>query len=257
MTNVFVYSGHKSARKGFTLIELLVVIAIIAILAAILFPVFARARENARRASCQSNLKQAGLAFMQYTQDYDEKLPIVINASPAPIGGWGWDTCIAPYLGIKVGLTSAPQILQCPSDTLTRPASNRPRSYAVPMPLRNDNITGYATHGVGGWYGSCKSTATLVGGCVPLVAIDSPSTTLLLVEYPRVGNYFASSSNAIVDNAGTQQIETLKPIHMDGWNYLFTDGHVKWLRPEQTIGTGTMGTADGSAKGMWTTNPND
>lgn len=64
-----------SSKKGFTLIELLVVIAIIAILAAILFPVFARARENARRASCQSNLKQIGLGILQYAQDYDERYP--------------------------------------------------------------------------------------------------------------------------------------------------------------------------------------
>ena len=63
-----------SSKKAFTLIELLVVIAIIAILAAILFPVFARARENARRASCQSNLKQIGLGLIQYSQDYDEQL---------------------------------------------------------------------------------------------------------------------------------------------------------------------------------------
>src|SRR3954470_18379090 len=61
--------------QAFTLIELLVVIAIIAILAAILFPVFGRARENARRSSCQSNLKQIGLGIMQYTQDYDERMP--------------------------------------------------------------------------------------------------------------------------------------------------------------------------------------
>jgi prepilin-type N-terminal cleavage/methylation domain-containing protein len=66
---------HSKPKKkfGFTLIELLVVIAIIAILAAILFPVFGRARENARRSSCQSNLKQIGLGAMQYTQDYDEQ----------------------------------------------------------------------------------------------------------------------------------------------------------------------------------------
>jgi len=65
----------RNNKSAFTLIELLVVIAIISILAAILFPVFGRARENARRASCMSNLKQIGLAIMQYTQDYDEKYP--------------------------------------------------------------------------------------------------------------------------------------------------------------------------------------
>ena len=66
---------HTSRKRAFTLIELLVVIAIIAILAAILFPVFARARENARRASCLSNLKQIGLGVMQYNQDYDGHYP--------------------------------------------------------------------------------------------------------------------------------------------------------------------------------------
>jgi len=85
-------------RKGFTLIELLVVIAIIAILAAILFPVFARAREKARQTSCLSNMKQIGLAFMMYTQDYDETLPGIsfsaTGANPGavwpgtPSGGW-------------------------------------------------------------------------------------------------------------------------------------------------------------------------
>ena len=71
-------------KMGFTLIELLVVIAIISILAAILFPAFARARENARRASCQSNLKQIGLGIFQYTQDYDERLPATaVSAIPS------------------------------------------------------------------------------------------------------------------------------------------------------------------------------
>jgi prepilin-type N-terminal cleavage/methylation domain-containing protein len=84
-------------RTGFTLIELLVVIAIIAILAAILFPVFARARENARRSLCQSNSKQLGLGMMQYTQDYDEKFPAwwgyTDGSSPLP-----WELAIQPYV---------------------------------------------------------------------------------------------------------------------------------------------------------------
>ena len=90
-------------QKGFTLIELLVVIAIIAILAAILFPVFARARENARKSTCQSNLKQIGLAAMQYTQDYDETL---VHYNLANIGGW--DKMLEPYLK-NTG------VLRCPS----------------------------------------------------------------------------------------------------------------------------------------------
>src|SRR5688572_16253581 len=82
------FNFQQKTHKGFTLIELLVVIAIIAILASILFPVFARARENARRSSCQSNLKQLGLGFIQYTQDYDEKLPATGEISDSPLGSW-------------------------------------------------------------------------------------------------------------------------------------------------------------------------
>ncbi|RYF45134.1 MAG: DUF1559 domain-containing protein [Cytophagaceae bacterium] len=111
------FISHRSVGLrpiGFTLIELLVVIAIIAILAAILFPVFARARENARRASCQSNLKQIGLGIMQYTQDYDEKYPI---GTWAYVNGNGvqsaWDVVTQPYL-------KSTQVITCPSDTASK-----------------------------------------------------------------------------------------------------------------------------------------
>src|SRR5690606_8751104 len=95
----------KSKAKGFTLIELLVVIAIIAILAAILFPVFARARENARRASCQSNIKNMGLGVMMYVQDYDEGYPCnYAKTADLPPNGefwsnstWYWQQTIYPY----------------------------------------------------------------------------------------------------------------------------------------------------------------
>lgn len=117
----------QSTSRGFTLIELLVVIAIIAILAAILFPVFAQARESARKTSCLSNEKQLGLGFMMYAQDYDEKLPGV----PFPYNGctyrvnciWPWDAWpntpgngwpAVEYGGIQPYVKNT-KVLQCPS----------------------------------------------------------------------------------------------------------------------------------------------
>jgi prepilin-type N-terminal cleavage/methylation domain-containing protein len=109
--------SYRSLQSGFTLIELLVVIAIIALLAAILFPVFARARENARRASCQSNLKQIALGVKQYIQDYDERYPQVdAKGAASPDGSQGWAVSMQPYL-------KSPQILQCSSDKQTATSS--------------------------------------------------------------------------------------------------------------------------------------
>ncbi|MBC7288325.1 MAG: DUF1559 domain-containing protein [Armatimonadetes bacterium] len=99
-------------RRAFTLIELLVVIAIIAILAAILFPVFARAREKARQSSCLSNLKQLGLAFAMYTQDYDERWPIMYWSGGWQPAGIYWGGEIAPYVKNS-------QIFICPSTNHT------------------------------------------------------------------------------------------------------------------------------------------
>ena len=110
---------HRNAKKAFTLIELLVVIAIIAILAAILFPVFARAREKARQSSCTSNLKQFMLAITQYTQDYDEMLPLSVSGSdqvgPAMVGVGG----ITQQFGVAAFLqpyVKSQQVFQCPDD---------------------------------------------------------------------------------------------------------------------------------------------
>ena len=245
---------NKNVSKAFTLIELLVVIAIIAILAAILFPVFARARENARRSSCQSNMKQIGLAFMQYTQDYDERLPINPNSASSTTS---WDVCISPYAGIQVKPNASPLVFRCPSDS----SADTRRSYAIPY-FGNYGPGGTATFVFG--YDSSLTVPAMVG--VSLADIPEPARTILLTEKPSSAPGVPSSDPTYVNNAfsyysysyvngpsGTNAQDAAAPgqtLHFEGWNYLFNDGHVKWMRPAQTM-IGVANTYTAGPGNLW------
>jgi prepilin-type N-terminal cleavage/methylation domain-containing protein/prepilin-type processing-associated H-X9-DG protein len=198
-------------RKGFTLIEILVVIAIIAILAAILFPVFARARENARRASCQSNLKQIGLAIMQYTQDYDETYPF---ASSGTVANFATAATGSPFQEIYPYLKSY-QILNCPSaapDTSLTPSGNSSTNYM---------LNGVLIHNVD------------VNHSLLIAAVSQPALRILADEYGTLLNYNLLRPYANLTSTPNQYYQWMpatvyEAIHFGGSNLLFADGHVKW-----------------------------
>ncbi len=192
----------RATRRGFTLIELLVVIAIIAILAAILFPVFAKAREKARTSSCQSNLKQLGVAFMQYTQDYDEKFCEAWNgnAQLAANTTRNWGVALQPYIKSR-------QVFKCPSDTESTSASS---------------------YNMNNWIGQQA-----------LAAIDQPASVLILMDghTERGGDWDpnnAATGNGLnadytIWNASARACRADRglPRHTSKANVLYADGHVK------------------------------
>ncbi len=191
-------------RHGFTLIELLVVIAIIAILAAILFPVFAKAREKARQSSCSSNIKQIALGILSYAQDYDEKFPLALAGALAPGGFYLFPELIDPYI-------KNAQIWQCPSKkdalvlatTIGKPNVGYCCDLGTAMPSGVYRLFGIPAAGT---Y-SCS-----------LGQVDQPAQTAMMCDV--AGSIDASFNITINEDAR----------HNDGANYSFADGHVKWNR---------------------------
>lgn len=209
--SVRLISAQRVNRRGFTLIELLVVIAIIAILAAILFPVFARARENARRASCQSNLKQIALGIAQYTQDYDELLPGTIKyGHDTAANYWAWPMLIMPYV-------KSAQIFACPS-------SSSPPTSITTTPA---SATSYGSDPN---YGMNVATAgTSATGGISLASINYPSELLLMCDNGVAnGAGYYTTWYDLTNTVWTTNVRVPVARHFNGTNVAYADGHVKF-----------------------------
>jgi prepilin-type N-terminal cleavage/methylation domain-containing protein/prepilin-type processing-associated H-X9-DG protein len=209
--------------QAFTLIELLVVIAIIGLLAAILFPVFARVRESARRASCLSNMKQLGLAVEQYKQDFDGVYPFSRGF------GKTWIGIVQPYL-------KSTQVGVCPSAPKNWPLSY---TYNIMFGYQPYTETGYSPTASE----DCNGKPQFVHRGVRDSAVTEPSTTILSTEasinywYYRstgktdaqivaVSNYFNPWFSSYRNYAGMENAG----IHLGGVNCIYADGHAKWRR---------------------------
>ncbi len=210
------YRWKAVGRRGFTLIELLVVIAIIAILAAMLFPVFGRARESARKASCMSNLKQIGLAALQYSQDYDERvMPLGYIYGGKTYYWWGSvrnnvldesESMLQPYM-------KNTQIQACPSfDNTLRTALG---------------LTGYAYNDAylhPSWFGGRAS--------VSLASIGDSARTVMMADSARIS--FLDGKTLEANTFLTpprQNYPALHARHNQTANVLWADGHVKAFKP--------------------------
>ncbi len=204
---------RRNRRPGFTLIELLVVIAIIAILAAILFPVFAQAREKARATTCLSNCKQIGIGMRMYLDDYEGAWPFSWYPQPQ----YGWDAALYPY-------TKNTKIFACPSN-----------------PQIPEYAKGYVALGIGGMVRSYAMNGTVSTDQRPNptyeASIPDPASTIMMLEttdwnYLKTPRY--PDHETYVSNRNDVCIHVPFTIHQGGSNYLFADTHARWARVEQT-----------------------
>lgn len=248
--------------RGFTLIELLVVVAVISILAAILFPVFARARENARRSSCQSNLKQIGLAMMQYAQDHDERLTpgyidfgvtgayILPNGKPSSSTAMLWFHMLYPYM-------KNIQIMNCPSES-TRVWTDGTYTGSIPYGLNYIRPTACTPAAQCG-----ETMAPTKAAGLSLAAIEDTAGTVLVIDskyyllqfdHAQTAAEILSSSNpsgvgACRYSAPVNYAGCVSARHLGTANALFVDGHVKAMKPEVLVGNETV-----ESWRYWTTN---
>jgi prepilin-type N-terminal cleavage/methylation domain-containing protein/prepilin-type processing-associated H-X9-DG protein len=230
-------------RKGFTLIELLVVIAIIAILAAILFPVFAKVREKARQTSCASNLNQIGLALAQYTQDYDEVMPPVST---------GPGSATLSFRGLIQPFIKSYAVIKCPSNPV-KDKGDWPGETA-------DQPLGITCSYAGARYDGTHKGVFAFGSSGPigtaLASIDTPSSSIDVVEstatfpdFNVIDNGLFACNESDKTNCFGGFAGSLFAGHTGYSNFLFCDGHVKALRPMATLDTAEGGS--GSIN-MWT-----
>jgi prepilin-type N-terminal cleavage/methylation domain-containing protein len=223
-----------SSRTGFTLVELLVVIAIISILAAILFPVFAQAREKARQSSCLSNGRQIGTAFLMYAQDNDESL-VLTSYSPDPMVGTAnsWTSRCQPYIRNRA-------VFRCPSDQSTDWAETD--ADVLTAPTTRKKMTSYLLNA---YMAGSAPWGTLAAIAAPASVIYVSEASKAIAprdhfhpfhwngngETPTPNPLYSGYMNGITWNAARQEtVELALTRHHGGFNSVYLDGHSKWNR---------------------------
>lgn len=248
-------------QQGFTLIELLVVIAIIAILAAILFPVFAQARESARQTNCLSNQKQLALGILMYANDFDEKMPIVGSAiepgtllNGQKLNGQpfnGWSLVMQPY-------TKNRGMFLCPSMPKMFSGSGACAAFNG-QPITNNYAYNYflgadASYPYGDYYRSPDGTDTWITP-IQMSAISQPANTIAFMHSGSVPPYGATWGCTYVTIETPDFYNKIRPrvIHKNGDNLSFTDGHSKWFELKRVDSAGDRPAVYiWVSKGIWT-----